>query len=99
MRRPGITRSAEGSSTEPDLVGALKVLDEAVGTEGGVLTSFAGRLAASRRGRVARLSFPVDRCEGGSGLALLKLVNVQPAGGLDAALVRVGKMSAGGDQR
>ncbi len=35
----GLTRSAEGLSEEPDLVGALEVLHEGVGTEGGVLAS------------------------------------------------------------
>ena len=35
----GLARTAEGLSAEPDLVGALKVFDEGVGTEGGVLAS------------------------------------------------------------
>ena len=83
----GLTRSAEGLSAEPDLVGALEVFDEGVGTEGGVLasgTAEVGGFAAS---------------EGGEGLlptsgrwpALLELVDVQPARGLHAA-----EMSGGG---
>ena len=86
----GLTRTAKGLSAELNLVGALKVLDEGVGTEGGVLasgTAEVGGFAAS---------------EGGEGLlptsgrwpALLELVDVQPARGLDAA-----EMSGGGGPR
>ena len=40
----GLTRTAEGLSAEPDLVGALEVFDEGVGTEGGVLASGAAEV-------------------------------------------------------
>ena len=49
----GLTRTAEGLSAEPDLVGALEVFDEGVGTEGGVLasgTAEVGGFAASQGG-------------------------------------------------
>ena len=42
----GLTRTAEGVSAEADLVGALKVVDEGVGTEGGVLARSAAEVGS-----------------------------------------------------
>lgn len=86
----GLTRTAEGLSAEPDLVGALEVFDEGVGTEGGVLASGAAEVGGFVASEGGEALLPT----GGSWPALPELVNVQPAGGLDAA-----KMSGGGGPR
>ena len=67
----GLTRTAEGLSAEPDLVGALKVLDEGVGTEGGVLASGTAEVGGFAASEFLETLSPMGR----RGPALLELVD------------------------
>ena len=67
----GLTRTAEGLSAELNLVGALKVLNEGVGTEGGVLASGTAEVGGFAASEFLETLSPMGR----RGPALLELVD------------------------